>query len=115
MKSVTVSKVDTPASTDTPFDHALKIDPERLAEVERGEKKHEVRVFDRDYKVGQVLKLLGFDRARSEYTGRGQFVLVTCITPPGSYGLPTNVGVMSIQRMGGVPPSKDLKDSNGRP
>lgn len=115
MNSSTALGVETPADPDTAFDHALKIDPERLAEVERGDKKHEVRVFDRDYKVGQVLKLLGFDRARGEYTGRGQFALVTCITAPGSYGLPANIGVMSIQRIGAVQPSKDREESNGRP
>ncbi len=94
-----------PCGPDTAFDHALKIDPERLEEVERGEKTHEVRVFDRDFQVNQVLKLLGYDRGRGEFTGRGLFVRVTCITGPGTYGLPHNLGVMSICLMGAVPPS----------
>lgn len=94
-----------PLDPDTAFDHSLKIDPERLGEVERGEKRHEVRVFDRDYQVNQVLKLAGYDRERGESTGQALFVRVTCITAPGSYGLPDNVGVMSICLMGAVPPS----------
>lgn len=91
-----------PLAPDTAFDHALKIDPERLGEVERGEKRHEVRVFDRDYQVNQVLKLAGYDRRRGEFTGQALFVRVTCITAPGTYGLPDNVGVMSISLMGTV-------------
>jgi len=77
--------------------------------LERGEKTHEVRVFDRDYQVNQVLKLLGYDRRRGEFTGRGLFVRVTCITGPGTYGLPHNLGVMSIFLMGAVTPFHTLE------
>lgn len=78
------------------IDHDLKIDPERLAEVRAGTKTHEIRVFDRDYQVGNTLRLNGYDRLAKAYTGQAAMVRVTNITPPGSYGLPENVGVMSI-------------------
>lgn len=98
-------RVVMPCDPDTAFDHALKIDPELWEEVRCGDKTHEVRVFDRDYQVGHVLKLLGYDRGCGEYTGQVLFVRVTCITAPGKYGLPSNVGVLSIRFMGALPPS----------
>ena len=78
------------------FDHSLKIDPERLSEILAGTKTHEIRVFDRDYQVGHTLKLNSYDRSAKVYTGQWAIVKVTNITAPGSYGLPENIGVMSI-------------------
>lgn len=78
------------------IDHELKIDPQRLAEVMARTKTHEVRLFERDYRVGNTLKLNGYDRAASVYTGEWAIVRVTNITAPGQYGLNANVGVMSI-------------------
>lgn len=78
------------------FDHALKIDPERLSEILASTKTHEIRVFDRDYQVGHTLKLNSYDRSAKVYTGQWAIVKVTNITAPGSYGLPENIGVMSI-------------------
>ena len=77
-------------------DHNLKIDPERLAEILAGTKTHEIRVFDRDYQVGHTLKLSGYNRSTNAYTGQSAVVKVTNITTPGSYGLPENIGVISI-------------------
>jgi hypothetical protein len=85
------------ASAAMAFDHDLKIDPDQLSELVRGAKTHEVRVFDRDYKVGQTLRLGGYDRALRVYTGEGALVEVTCITWPGTFGLPADVGVMSVR------------------
>ncbi|MHB1201320.1 MAG: DUF3850 domain-containing protein [Polaromonas sp.] len=76
--------------------HELKIDPERLAEILASTKTHEIRVFDRDFQVGNTLKLNAYDRSTNVYTGQSAVVKVTNITAPGSYGLPENVGVMSI-------------------
>lgn len=78
------------------IDHDLKIDPERFVEVLAGTKTHEIRVFDRDYQVGNTLRLNAYDRSAKMYTGRSAMARVTNITAPGSYGLPENVGVMSI-------------------
>jgi Domain of unknown function (DUF3850) len=79
------------------IDHELKVDPERLAEIIAGTKTHEIRVFDREFKVGNTLKLNEYDRSANEYTGQLAIVKVTNITAPGSYGLPANLGVMSIE------------------
>lgn len=59
-----------------------------------------MRVFDRDYKIGDVLHLRAYCRREKRYLDgpRNEVkVLVTHITPPGSYGLPDNIGVMSIE------------------
>ena len=74
--------------------HELKIDPKFIDPIWFGEKKCEVRVFDRDYKVGDTLILRGWDE--NSYTGFQVSVVVTHIIPPGTYGLPKNIGVMSI-------------------
>lgn len=78
-------------------DHELKIDPDRLAEIIAGTKTHEIRVFDRDFQVGNILKLNAFNRTTNEYAGQMAIVKVTNITGPGSYGLPETIGVMSIE------------------
>lgn len=77
--------------------HELKIDPERLAEIIAGTKRHEIRVFDRDFQVGNTLKLIAYNRSTNEYAGPMATVKVTNITSPGSYGLPDNLSVMSIE------------------
>jgi hypothetical protein len=85
--------------------HEIKIWPEPYAALERGEKKHEVRRTDRNYKVGDVLALRewtpsGFSRddgePLGEYTGRMRMMRVTYITKPGTFGLPADVCVMSL-------------------
>lgn len=88
-------------ATEYPFkiDHELKIDPERLAEIIVGTKTHEIRVFDRGFQVGNVLKLNAYDRSTNTWAGQFAIVKVTNITTPGSYGLPENVGAMSIVLM----------------
>ena len=86
--------------SETQFDHELKIDTDRIVEIHNGLKTHEVRSFDRDYQVDNVLYLRGFDRPTQQYTGASAFVRVTNITRPGTYGLPSDVGVMSIKLMG---------------
>lgn len=79
------------------INHELKIDPDRLAEILTGIKTHEIRVFDRDFQVGNKLKLNVYDQSANKYTGQMAIVKVTNITAPGSYGLPENIGVMSIE------------------
>jgi hypothetical protein len=92
------SVVTTPKEPFT-IDHELKIDPERLAEIIAGTKTHEIRVFDRDFQVGNTLKLNAYDRSTNTWAGQFAIVKVTNITAPGSYGLPENVGAMSIALM----------------
>lgn len=77
--------------------HTLKTDPEPFAEVKAGTKKYEVRRFDRDFRVGDRLVLTEFDRETRRYSGDKLVVKVVHILPPGSYGLPEDIGVLGIE------------------
>lgn len=86
--------------------HVLKTWPAPYAAVLSGEKKHEIRVDDRAYAVGDVLELVEYDPSplgttsikRGE-TGRTLTVRVTYVSPGGTWGLPSNLCVMSVERM----------------
>lgn len=80
--------------------HRLKTWPEPFLAVREGRKRHEVRKFDRDFRVGDELLLCEWDPKTGEYTGAFWTVFVTAITEPGQYGLPADVGVMSIRPYG---------------
>lgn len=80
-----------------PMVHRLKCDPEPFAKVVAGTKRYEVRKFDRDFKVGDRLELLEFDRTTQQYSGARLRAKITTITEPGSYGLPADVGVLGIE------------------
>jgi hypothetical protein len=98
--------------------HELKTWPGPFAAVRDGTKTHEIRVADRPYAVGDVLRLCEWepcstcsalgdyccDSAGGVYTGRSIDVEVTYVTPGGEWGLPANLCVMSIRREGGVGP-----------
>jgi hypothetical protein len=79
-----------------PQTHRLKCDPDPFEAVRMGIKTYEVRKFDRDYKAGDTLVLAEYDRRTSKYSGRTLRCYVKQITPPGSYGLPSDVGVLGI-------------------
>lgn len=77
--------------------HTIKCDPEPFKALVIGSKVHEVRVFDRDYKVGDILNIVQEKCAtENQYSGR-IVALVTHITEPGTYGLPKSTGVMSLR------------------
>ena len=89
-------------------EHELKCWPEPFAAVLDGSKSHEVRKFDRDYKVGDVLVLREWRRdlpgpggAAGNFTGRAIRVGITHVTPPGQFHLPPDVGVLSITPLDG--------------
>lgn len=84
--------------------HDLKCWSGPFAAVERGEKTHEVRVNDRNYQVGDILKLHEWNphdpvRHTGGYTGKLLWVQVTYISEGGTFGLPANLCVMSIKRI----------------
>jgi hypothetical protein len=81
-------------------DHELKLDPEQMTEVMSGAKTHEVRRFDRDFKLGDTLLLREYSRPGNRYTGVAAFMEVTNVTQPGTYGLPSGIGVMSVAMHG---------------
>lgn len=57
--------------------HELKCWPEHFEPMSKGAKTHEVRVNDRDYKVGDVLYLREWAPLVSDYTGRFAVRVVT--------------------------------------
>jgi hypothetical protein len=77
--------------------HDLKTLPQPFEAVWDCRKRHEVRVFDRPFAVGHWLRLREYDPGDGAYSGREVVCSVTHITPPGDFGLPENVGVMSIR------------------
>lgn len=83
-----------------PRTHTLKTDPEPFADVKSGKKKYEVRKFDRDFREGDRLVLTEFDRETRRYSGEQVVVKVVHILPPGSYGLPPDMGVLGIELVG---------------
>lgn len=80
--------------------HELKTWPEPFQAILDERKRHEIRVNDRDFAVGDVLALkewqIGQDR--NYYTGRELRVVVTYMTPGGAWGLPERLCVMSIEK-----------------
>lgn len=59
--------------------HELKIHPEYFAEVVLGNKKSEVRLNDRNYRVGDVLLLCEWDKVSKSFTGRTERRRITHI------------------------------------
>ena len=81
--------------------HNLKTWPAMFSAVLSGSKTHEIRKADRDYNVGDVLRLREWDPDATDgdgYTGRRRDVDVTFVTLGGEWGLPDGLCVMSIAR-----------------
>lgn len=72
--------------------HFLKCDSEPFGQLWSGRKRCEVRKDDRDYKIGDELRLN--ERWGDHSTGRQIHAVVTHIQR--GYGLPDNLVVMSI-------------------
>lgn len=82
--------------------HELKCHPVEFQRTDAGIKRHEVRKTDRDYQIGDTLHLHEWDPKRaafsgSRYTGNEIYVRVLYISMPGTWGLPIDVCVMSIE------------------
>ena len=77
--------------------HDLKTWPDDFAAIANGTKTHEARKADRDFAVGDTLRMREYDPQRADYTGRVLDVTVTHLTR-GQYGLPPDLVVMSMLR-----------------
>ncbi len=83
--------------------HELKTWPGPFQAVLDGTKRHEIRVNDRGFAVGDVLWLREWHTAggkyydQDEYSGRELRAVVTYLTPGGEWGLPDRLCVMSIE------------------
>lgn len=81
------------------MEHELKTWFGPFDSVWRGCKKHEVRANDRGFQVQDTLLLREYDPHSQQYLGRWISVRVTDITHGGSFGLPDDLCVMSIETM----------------
>lgn len=78
--------------------HELKSHPESFGPVLDGTKRHEVRVFDRDYQEGDRILMREWNPATSAYTGRQWTGRIGQVTKPGEWGLDPsrNIGCFTI-------------------
>jgi hypothetical protein len=60
--------------------HKVKSWPHLFEAIRSGEKKHELRKHDRDYRVGDTMVLQEFDPAVGSYSGREVEAVITYIT-----------------------------------
>lgn len=77
--------------------HNLKTDAGPFAQVWSGLKTFEVRKFDRDFRLGDELRLMEHDRETRAYSGAWIRARVVSMIRPGEYGLEGNVGVLGIE------------------
>lgn len=86
--------------------HRLKVDPAPLADLITRKKTAEVRRFDRDFQVGDDVYVYEYSRRIDDadpaafFTGSWAQLKISHILPPGQYGLPADVGVMSVILVG---------------
>jgi len=78
--------------------HRLKTWPPYFADSMFGNKSFELRINDRDYKVGDYIVLEEWDPKTEEYTGQSLMRHVTYILKE-SFGLPENMVVMAVVRV----------------
>lgn len=74
--------------------HELKILPKYYEKVINGEKRFEIRKDDRNFKVGDLIRLNEFD---NEYTGRDCIFEIIYKLDGGNYGLEKGYCVLSIK------------------
>lgn len=104
------------STTDTPREHVLKTWPSYFAAIASGVTTFEVRVNDRDFAVGDVLRLQEFDPAapparmdRSggvldrRYSGREAFRRVTYVLAGGQHGIMPGYCVMGLAEVDPAP------------
>jgi hypothetical protein len=77
--------------------HELKIWPKQFEAVVSLHKTHEVRKNDRCFISGDRINLREYDPDTKTYTGQTCLVLITHVTPAGSFGLPNDLCVLSIK------------------
>lgn len=83
-----------------PIEHDLKTWPEFFEEVVAGNKTFEVRFKDRDYRVGDTLRLREWSLATQSYSGRETKQLVT-YTMSGRFGVAPDHIIMGLRSRDG--------------
>jgi len=77
--------------------HELKTWEEFFGPILTGNKTFEIRKNDRNYKVGDTLRLLSYDPIKEQYTGGVATRKVTYILEGGNWGLEKGFVIMGIQ------------------
>jgi len=75
--------------------HKLRTYPPEFTQSMFGNKSFELRVDDRDYRLGDYLALEEWDPETKEYSGRSIMRQVTYILK-GRFGLPDNMVIMAV-------------------
>jgi hypothetical protein len=88
-----------------PVIHNLKTHPGPFGAVRVGIKHHEVRKFDRDYRVGDTVFLHEYDPHTELYSGLSIPKQITYISLPGTWGLPEGLGILSLGEPKNLPPT----------
>lgn len=79
--------------------HELKTENPGFTAIIEGKKTHEVRKDDRDYAIDDFLHLREYACSATPcYLGREAWVRVTYKSPGGSWGLPPDLCVLSVER-----------------
>lgn len=76
--------------------HDLKCWPEAFAAIRTGCKQWELRLNDRDYQIGDLLRLREWDNHAERYTGEATGKLVIWMLNGPAFGLPDGYCIMSL-------------------
>ena len=76
--------------------HELKCHPEPFSLTMKGLKLYELRKNDRDFKVGDGLRLREWDPKTETYSGREYLVPIVCMTMGGQFGLPLDLCILGL-------------------
>ncbi len=77
--------------------HYLKTWPNPFQATHDGVKAYEIREFDRDFKVRDLVVLDEFDTKSKTYTGRRMVRTITYLNPPGQWGLRGETGAFGTR------------------
>jgi len=91
------AKGASPREVREPITHDLKTWPEYFQAVKRGDKRFEIRKNDRDFRVGDTLRLLEYSPHGEVYSGDEVSRLVSFILDDGPFAIPGCV-VMSLAK-----------------
>jgi hypothetical protein len=91
--------------------HELKIWPEFFTEIQKGQKKFEVRRDDRKFEVGDLLHLKEWEPLTKKYSGRECCTEVEYKMHGGTWGIREDFCVLGIRKLAADNPKKNLCDT----
>lgn len=79
--------------------HKLKCDMDFFDDIWHGRKTYEYRLNDRDFKVGDTLKLMDYQPYEMKYSGQFVLAKVVHILKGGLFGIPAGYCIMVIKNI----------------